>query len=63
MVEGYNITLNDDPIDSLGKFDVNFALTRPLLPWLLVTLPHITRNLDPAFSVWALYIYAMRLPR
>ena len=32
MVEGYNMTLNDDPIDSLGKFDVNFALTRPLLP-------------------------------
>ena len=39
---GYNITLNVDPIALGGKLVLNLALTIPLFPWLVATLPHIT---------------------
>ena len=49
--DGYNITLTDEPIVVGDRFFVNLARTTPFEPCLLVTLPHTTRNLDPALIV------------
>lgn len=40
---GYMKTRTRAPIDFGGRLDLNLALTTPLLPWGLVTLPQMQR--------------------
>lgn len=54
MLEGYNITLTEAPKVLGGKFLTKLALTTPLLPWVLVTLPQMTLIFEPLFSFEAL---------
>ena len=42
------MTLTLLPMAWGGRFLANFALTLPALPWVLVTLPQITRRFDLA---------------
>lgn len=48
--DGYSITLTEAPKDRGGRLCTNFALTTPLLPCGLVTLPHMTLILVPCRS-------------
>jgi len=57
------MTLTDEPIVVGDRFFVNLARTTPFEPCLLVTLPHTTRNLEPALTVCALYINATFFPK
>ena len=36
-----------------GRLDLNLARTTPLLPWGRVTLPQMTRILEPRMERWA----------
>lgn len=51
MFEGYNIILTLAPKVLAGKFLMNLALTKPLLPWVLATLPQMTLILEPLISL------------
>ena len=42
------------PIAVGVKLVLNFARTTPFVPCERVTLPHTTRNFDPAFATFAL---------
>lgn len=49
------MTLTEAPKVFGGKFFLKLALTTPLEPWVLVTLPQITLILVPLTSLEALY--------
>lgn len=51
MLDGYNMILTEAPKVLAGKFFLKLALTTPLEPWVLVTLPQITLILEPLISL------------
>lgn len=53
MFDGYNMILTEAPKVFGGKFFLKLALTNPLDPWVLATLPQITLILEPLTSFCA----------
>ena len=51
---GYNWTLRVEPMALAGRFGENLAITTPLLPCPLLTLPQMVLNLLPYLAVLAL---------
>ena len=47
------MTRTEAPKDLGGRLDLNLARTTPLLPCGRVTLPQMTRILEPWMALWA----------